>query len=75
MRCKECIWFNNDTGNSCEAFPNGIPIEILTDKLKHISKFPEQVGDFTYQTEIDMTGFTPLIPDPFDLDDMITIKD
>jgi len=72
MICKRCVWFNNDEGKTCEAFPFGIPLEILEDKIKHTVKFPEQVGDFVFEKEPEIKG---LIPDPFDMDDQIRLDD
>ena len=41
--CNKCL--NYDAENkSCSAFPNGIPAGLLSGKIKHLSKFPEQKG-------------------------------
>lgn len=48
--CHKCINYNDN--KTCSAFPNGIPIDILTGKLKHTVKFPEQVGDDVFEDEI-----------------------
>ncbi|SDJ95679.1 hypothetical protein SAMN04487898_105148 [Pedobacter sp. ok626] len=49
--CSKCINFNGDDF-TCAAFPNGIPNEILSGKIKHISKFPEQIGDDVFFDKI-----------------------
>lgn len=41
--CNKCLHFDADT-KSCSAFPNGIPAALLAGKIKHLSKFPEQIG-------------------------------
>lgn len=41
--CNKCLHFDEDS-NTCQAFPNGIPSELLSGKVKHTSRFPEQVG-------------------------------
>lgn len=40
--CNKCLHFDEET-NSCNAFPNGIPAALLAGKIKHLSKFPEQI--------------------------------
>ena len=42
--CNKCIHYNADT-KSCSAFPAGIPAGLLAGKIKHLSKFPEQIGN------------------------------
>ena len=49
--CHKCINYN--VNNTCSAFPNGIPVDILTGKLKHTVKFPEQVGDDVFEDRIE----------------------
>ncbi|WP_316817294.1 hypothetical protein [Pedobacter nyackensis] len=49
--CSKCINFNGDDF-ACVAFPNGIPNEILSGKIKHVSKFPEQMGDDVFLDKI-----------------------
>jgi hypothetical protein len=41
--CNKCIHFDADN-KACTAFPSGIPSEILSGKIQHKSKFPEQQG-------------------------------
>jgi len=41
--CRKCLHFDGDT-LTCSAFPMGIPVDLLSGKVKHLSKFPEQVG-------------------------------
>ena len=42
--CSKCI--NYDAENkACTSFPAGIPAELLSGKIQHKSKFPEQVGN------------------------------
>ena len=41
--CNKCIHFDAGT-LSCPAFPNGIPAGLLAGSIKHLSKFPEQIG-------------------------------
>jgi hypothetical protein len=49
--CEKCINFNQDN-NTCSAFPNGIPVDILSGKIKHVTRFPEQVGDDVFEDRI-----------------------
>lgn len=41
--CSKCLHFDGGN-NSCSAFPAGIPEPLLSGKVKHKSKFPEQEG-------------------------------
>lgn len=49
--CSKCINFNSDN-NSCPAFPQGIPEQLLSGKIKHKSKFPEQIGNDVFEDKI-----------------------
>lgn len=49
--CIKCINFNGDDF-TCAAFPNGIPDQLLSGKIKHVSKFPEQIGDDVFLDKI-----------------------
>lgn len=49
--CEKCIHFEG-VDFACPAFPSGIPTEILSGKIKHASKFPEQVGTDVFVDEI-----------------------
>ena len=50
--CSKCINFENDN-NTCGAFPNGIPTDILSGKIKHLTRFPEQVGDDVFEDRLE----------------------
>ena len=50
--CEKCINFNHDN-NTCSAFPNGISVDILSGKIKHVVRFPEQVGNDVFEDEIE----------------------
>jgi|GEM_PF-5348579 hypothetical protein len=42
--CSKCLHFDGEK-NGCNAFPSGIPTDLLSGKVKHKSKFPEQEGN------------------------------
>lgn len=50
--CEKCVHFMSDT-LSCSAFPNRIPSELLSGKIKHKSRFPDQIGNDVFENEID----------------------
>lgn len=50
--CSKCINFNSDN-NTCSAFPYGIPVDILSGKIKHVTRFPEQVGTDVFEDRIE----------------------
>jgi len=41
-------------GNICEAFPNGIPAEILSWKFDHTRKHPDQTNDIVFESVLDV---------------------
>lgn len=41
--CNSCIYVN-DNGYTCTAFPDGIPKEILTGKVKHFNEYDGDNG-------------------------------
>ena len=41
--CYKCVHVNED-GQSCKAFPDGIPGEILTGEVKHTDPYPGDNG-------------------------------
>jgi len=45
--CDKCLHYDANA-QSCPAFPNGIPDQLLAGKIKHILRFPEQVGKDVY---------------------------
>ena len=46
-QCLDCrYWFNK---GKCNAFPKGIPDEILKNEFIHDKIHPNQKGDFIYQ--------------------------
>lgn len=49
--CTKCLHYNSED-QTCNAFPNQIPKEILTGKLKHSTKYPEQVGNDVFEDRI-----------------------
>ena len=48
--CMWCRHFRRDGGLACNAFPNGIPDEILVQRNPHTTPFP---GDHGIQFELD----------------------
>ncbi len=50
--CNKCLHFDEEK-NACNAFPNGIPTDLLSGKIKHKSKFPEQEGNEVFVNERD----------------------
>jgi hypothetical protein len=50
--CEKCINFNSDN-NTCGAFPYGIPVDILSGKIKHTVRFPEQVGTDVFEDRLE----------------------
>lgn len=49
--CNKCLHYNNED-QTCNAFPSQIPPEVLTGKLKHKTKFPEQEGNDVFEDRI-----------------------
>jgi len=49
--CSNCKFFDekNTDGNFCEAFPEGIPKDILNAKFKHTKKHPDQDNDIVFE--------------------------
>lgn len=51
--CSYCIHaFRDDRGitdGSCKAFPDGIPLNILSNELLHDEIFEEQLGDYVFE--------------------------
>lgn len=72
--CNKCLHFNGDK-NACNAFPNGIPDEILSGKIKHVSKFPDQNGTdvfvdaYQYWTDQGLTMHPMIGVDDFEIED------
>lgn len=50
--CAYCIHaFKNDKGitnGRCKAFPEGIPLGILSDRIKHDKVLPQQIGTYIF---------------------------
>ncbi len=43
--CLDCRWFHsNEPGMSCQAFPHGIPQEIITSEADHTKPFEDDGG-------------------------------
>lgn len=49
--CSKCVNYNNDY--TCSAFPYTIPVDLLSGKIKHTTRFPEQVGEDVFQDKIE----------------------
>jgi hypothetical protein len=47
VACEFCI--HNIDGKSCNAFPSGIPIQILTGENKHREVLPEQANKLIFE--------------------------
>jgi len=46
-QCHDCKHYIRD--DICEAFPDGIPLEIAGDEFKHIKIFPGQTNDILFK--------------------------
>jgi hypothetical protein len=48
--CLRCAHFraNKDSANTCDAFPGGIPTEILLSRAQHDRVREDQVGEFVF---------------------------
>lgn len=53
--CINCKYFDrkNLEKNVCEAFPEGIPGDILSCEFTHIKKYPGQKNDIVFEEEED----------------------
>lgn len=60
-QCSVCTRFHkeNHDGETCDAFPNGIPDEILWNEVSHIKAYP---GDNGLRFEQEEGSFEPTGP-------------
>jgi len=47
--CIKCRFYNDTL--KCEAFPNGIPDDILNGEFNHIKKHPKQKNDIVFKAK------------------------
>lgn len=47
MSCLACKHY--EIGSKCAAFPEKIPLEIIAGEVRHLEKFPGQVGDAVFE--------------------------
>ena len=47
QKCLQCK--NYERGGKCSAFPEGIPIKIISGKFVHTKKFPNQENDIVFE--------------------------
>ena len=53
--CKHIVEIGDQEGEegwTCNAFPDGIPYRILQRYRDHLSEWPRQEGDYTYESKI-----------------------
>lgn len=44
LSCIKCKHYHHDVYNTCDAFPDGIPIKILHDNLEHHKPYKDDHG-------------------------------
>ncbi len=47
--CFDCKHFSNEFGLKCQAFPKGIPDEILQGENDHTTPLPDQGNDIVFE--------------------------
>lgn len=48
-QCESCKWYHG--ADTCEAFTDGIPTNIVSGSFKHTSIHPNQVTELLYEKE------------------------
>ena len=48
-KCVRCNHYWIDKKRKCDAFPSGIPEEILFNEFNHIKKHPKQSNDIVFE--------------------------
>lgn len=49
LPCGTCVHYRFFKQINCEAFPDGIPEDIILGTNRHTEVMPEQVNDFVYE--------------------------
>jgi len=51
--CKDCEYLHsdNDQGLTCDAFPSGIPMKVVTGDDKHESPLPGQKNNIVFKRD------------------------
>jgi hypothetical protein len=57
--CFECAHFDNHKGLTCEAFPEGIPKELMFGYVEHATPYPGDKGIRFAQRVIEGERFEP----------------
>jgi hypothetical protein len=55
-QCFSCKWFRWGTDYTCEAFPDGIPHEILSNSHHHVTPYPGDRGILFEPEPVTQTG-------------------